>query len=229
MRLGWSLISSTISPTTTLWNRQNATGERRHQAVSCLGASLSKTVIKPDILTEDDCMSKVGTKHAAMISDPVQYLANIGEADTLTEQDAALAEKYFVCVWAGAMSTTTAKRFDDFRVEICTSGSTGIDALPPTSSGIRCHIRMAFLVHTKCHLLATAKEPKARLEPTEHGWKEHFGKLLPSKCLKPLSRILLTVCKSAGKCDYHRCGFHAAGDSCTVSCHGKSSCKNPSH
>ncbi|CAM4574588.1 unnamed protein product [Leuciscus chuanchicus] len=67
----------------------------------------------------------------------VQHLANFGEADTLTEQDAALAEKYLVCVWAGARSTTTAKTFDDFRVEIYTSGSAGIDALPPTSSGIR--------------------------------------------------------------------------------------------
>ena len=27
----------------------------------------------------------------------------------------------------------------------------------------------------------------ARLEPVEHGWEEHFGTLLPSKCMKPLS------------------------------------------
>lgn len=107
-----------------IW-QQYGTGERRrmlplHQAVSRLGASLSKTVIKAHILTGDDCMSKVGTKHAAMASDPVQYLANFGEADTLTEQDAALAEKYLVRVWAGVRSTTTAKTFDDFRVEIYT-------------------------------------------------------------------------------------------------------------
>jgi len=41
-------------------------------------------------------MSKVGTKHAAMSCDPVQYLTNFGETDTLLEQDAALAEKYLV-------------------------------------------------------------------------------------------------------------------------------------
>ena len=108
-----------------------------HQAVSCLGPSLSKTVIKAHILTGDDFKIKVGTKHAAMASDPVQYLANFGKTDTLTEQDAAFAEKYLVRVWAGARSTTTAKTFDDFRLEIYTSGSAGIDALPPTSSGIR--------------------------------------------------------------------------------------------
>ena len=44
-------------------------------------------------------------------------------------------------VWAGARSTTTAKTFDDFRVEIYSSGSAGIDVLPPTSRGIRGHIQ----------------------------------------------------------------------------------------
>ena len=135
-----------------------------------------------------------------------------------------------VCVWAGA---TTAKTFNDFRVEIYTSGSAGIAALPPTSSGIRGHSQQgAFLVHVACHLLAIAKDPKARLEPMEHGWKEHFGILLPSKCLKPLPPSLLTLCKCAGNCDHHWCGCRAAGVSCTVFCHGKfekSSCKNPSH
>ena len=98
-------------------------------------------MIKGHILTGDDCMSNMGTKHAAMASDPVQYLANFEEADTLTEQDAA-------------------KTFDDFRIEIYTRGSSGIDALPSTSSGIRGHIqRGAFLVHTTCHLLATLAHP----------------------------------------------------------------------
>ena len=77
-----------------------------HQAVSNLGAPLAKTVIKAHILTGDDCMSKVGTKHAAMASDPVQYLTNFGEADTLSDQDTALAEKYLVHVWAGVRGSS---------------------------------------------------------------------------------------------------------------------------
>ena len=88
-----------------IW-QQYGTGEKRrmlplHQAVSNLGAPLAKTVIKEQMLTGDDCMSKVGTKHAAMASDPVQYLTNVGEVDTLSDQDTALAEKYLVRVWAG--------------------------------------------------------------------------------------------------------------------------------
>ena len=74
--------------------------------VSNLGAPLAKTVIKAHILTGDDCMSKVGTKHAAMASDPVQYLTNFGEADTLSDQDTALAEKYLVHVWAGVRGSS---------------------------------------------------------------------------------------------------------------------------
>ena len=86
-------------------------------------------------------MSKVGIKHAALVCDPVQYLTNFGETDTLSEQDTALAEKYLVRAWAGAASlTTTAETFDQLRVENYTSASVGIDALPPTCSVARGHI-----------------------------------------------------------------------------------------
>ncbi len=50
-----------------------------HQAVSQLGVPLAKTVIKAHILTGDDCMSTVGTKHAAMACDPVQHLTHFGK------------------------------------------------------------------------------------------------------------------------------------------------------
>ena len=43
------------------------------------------------ILTGYNCMSKVVTKHAAMTCNPVQYLTNFGETDTLSEQDVELA------------------------------------------------------------------------------------------------------------------------------------------
>ena len=46
-------------------------------------------------------MSKMGTPHAAMKCDPVQYLTNFGETDHLSEQDVAPAGKYLVRVWAG--------------------------------------------------------------------------------------------------------------------------------
>ena len=91
-----------------MW-QQYGTGEMRHmlplhQAVFQLGSPLARIVIKVHVLTGDDCMSKVGTKYTAMACDPVQYLTNFRETDTLLEQDVALAEKYLVRVWAGAKS-----------------------------------------------------------------------------------------------------------------------------
>ena len=102
-----------------IW-QQYGTGEKcrmlpLHQAIAQLGTPLAKTMIKAHILTRDDCRSKVGTKHAAVASDPAQYLTNFGETDTLSEQDEALAEKYLVRVWAGAKTITTADTFDQVR------------------------------------------------------------------------------------------------------------------
>jgi len=103
-------------------------------------------------------------------SDPVQFLMNFGETDTLSEQDEALAEKYLVRVWAGARSTTTAETFDHLRLENYTSASAGLDCLPPTSSVIKGHIRRgAFLIHRACKLLINTDGPETRLAPVTHG------------------------------------------------------------
>ena len=49
-------------------------------------------MIRGHILTGDDYTRKVGTKRAAMACNPVKYLTNFGETDTLLEQDIVLAE-----------------------------------------------------------------------------------------------------------------------------------------
>ncbi len=121
----------------------------------------------------------MGIKHAALASDPVQYLINFGETDTLSEQDLELAEKYLVYVWAGIKSSTTAATFNQLRLDNYTSVSAGIDSLPPTSSLIRGHIhRGDFLVHRACNLLEVGKDCETRIDPVEHGWEESFGTLL---------------------------------------------------
>ncbi|KAH3823384.1 hypothetical protein DPMN_125183 [Dreissena polymorpha] len=53
-----------------IW-QQHGTGEKRRmlpfqQAISRLGTPLAETMIKAHILTGDDCMSIVGTKHATL-------------------------------------------------------------------------------------------------------------------------------------------------------------------
>ena len=65
-----------------------------HDIAAHHGTPLSKTIIKAHILTGDDCMSKIGTKHAAITSDPVQYLTSF----VMTDQDRDQAEWYLVRV-----------------------------------------------------------------------------------------------------------------------------------
>ena len=54
---------------------------------------LANTVIKAHSLTGDDYMSKMGTKHAALVCDPVQYLTHFERYRHLI---GTLAEKYLV-------------------------------------------------------------------------------------------------------------------------------------
>ena len=111
------------------------------------------------LLTGDDCMTEMGTKHAAITCDPVQYLTNVGETHTLSEYDVAPAEKYFVRVWAVAGSTTTSETFNKLRVEHYASSSDGIDALPRRSGEIRGHVHgRAFRVNKACRLHVTDHE-----------------------------------------------------------------------
>ena len=140
-----------------LW-LQYGTGDNRrmiplHEAHSSMGTALSKSILKSYILTGNDCLSKVGTKHAAMTCNPVQYLMNFGEEVVLSEQDIALAERFLVHVWAGVRSNTTAETFDQLRFENFVNGPS-LDSLPLTSSAIRGYLhRGAFLIKQTCNLL----------------------------------------------------------------------------
>src|SRR2546425_5447151 len=55
-------------------------------------------------------------------------------------------------------------------------------------------------------LLATSKSREGRLKPLQHGCHEHFGAMLPEKCLNLIQRSQLTICKCAGKCRTRRYG-----------------------
>ena len=86
-----------------IW-QQYGTGEKRrmlplHQAVSWSTTSQDSDQGTYAFETGDGCMGQVGAKHKAMASDQVKYLANFGEAKTLTEQDTALAEKVKSNCW----------------------------------------------------------------------------------------------------------------------------------
>ena len=85
-----------------------------HQVLSRLGEVKCKTILEAHILTGEDCMSKIGTKHAAIHLNPEQYLTNFGENSEPSDTDMALAEEFLVKCWAGVRSKPHCKYLMSF-------------------------------------------------------------------------------------------------------------------
>ena len=101
-----------------------------------LGRDICRILIKVHVITGDDFLSKIGTKHAAMHFHPVKCQENFGEDPTLTEQITKTVEKYLVQIWAGVGLMTTASSFNELRLEQYQKGGRYIADLLPTSSTI---------------------------------------------------------------------------------------------
>ena len=79
-------------------------------------------------------------------------------------------------------STTTARAFNQLRVDHFTSSKAG--ALPPTSSEIRGHIhRRAFLVNRAYRLPAIDNEREARLDQWNFDGRTHTGAIKMSETI----------------------------------------------
>ena len=241
-----------------LW-QQYGTGERRrilplHQAVSQLGAPLANTVIKAHILTGDDCMSKVGTKHAAMTCDPVQYLTNfrhiVGNNHAAMPCDPVQYLTNFrhivrprcstsrevhvlgTCLGRGQVNHNCSYiQPVEGRTKYQLQGWNWCSS-PYKQRHKRTYPPRSLSWQQRSRLLATYNERQARLEPVEHEWEAHFGTLLPYKCMKRLPQNVVAIYRCACKCelcDTQRCGCCSAGVTCVMFCHGKkdnSSCIN---
>ena len=80
------------------------TGEKRrmiplHLLSRKLGNDFCRVLNKEHVLTGDDTVSKIGTKHAALVSNPTRFLSNFGESPALSDSDLQQAEHYLVLVW----------------------------------------------------------------------------------------------------------------------------------
>jgi hypothetical protein len=92
------------------------TGENRckiplHTLRARLGTDTCSILFKAH---DDDAVSKVGTKHAALACHSM-CLTNFAETNLLTEADISVVEQYLVRLWAGARSHTTVGTFDKLR------------------------------------------------------------------------------------------------------------------
>ena len=68
-------------------------------------------MVKVHVLSGDDPVSKVVTKHAVLTCN-LFSLTNFAETDSLTTVDISVVERYLVKVSAGARSNTNADTFD---------------------------------------------------------------------------------------------------------------------
>ena len=123
-----------------LWVQYGVSDRRRmipiHLLHTKLGDDLCRILVKARVLTGDDTLSKVGTKHAAVVKTPIAYLYNFGETENISEAEVSMAEAYLVQVRVGVRSKTTTKTFDQLRYDVHMNAAVPLDKLPPSSSSI---------------------------------------------------------------------------------------------
>ena len=204
-----------------LW-LQYGGGERKrmiplHTWYNALGARWCKTLIKVHGLTGNDFLNYIGTKLAAIKSDPLYHLAEFGECAMMVDHEICLAEKYLVNVWNGVRSKTDAHTFDELRLQYHRKATpVPLEKFPPTSSVIREHLKRGYYVIRKSlNLLA----PDALVpNPVDSGWFVRDGFLLPTTGIKRFPEELMSVCGCKGKCG-DRCKCYKNGQKCVIYCH----------
>ena len=107
--------------------------------------SLGDDFLKAQILSGDDMLCKIGTKHAALGTDPVKYLSGFAESEEICQAEMWLAEEYLVKVWAGARTKVIFHSFDLQRLAEYTNSKEAkpLESLPPTSSSVNLHLKRA--------------------------------------------------------------------------------------
>ena len=80
-----------------LWLKYGTSERRRmipvHMWYTHLGEEWCRVLIKVHVMTGNDSISAIGTKLAGLKLNPVHYLYNFGETDTLGGNDMTLTEK----------------------------------------------------------------------------------------------------------------------------------------
>ena len=185
---------------------QFGSGERKrhlplHIVAEKLGQDMCKVLVKVHVLTGDDALSRIGTKHAPFTCELQKYLHSFAESDELSDVSVKIVEEYLVRVWIGARRKTSCKTFDRARLESHINSVTpkALAQLPPTSSVIQNHIQRAFF--SIRNVLNMMTDCTSKLFAMDYGWFSDGGIILPVKGLKPVPENLMVLCKCGGKCD----------------------------
>ena len=86
-----------------LWVEFGSGEHRRHLPLHILaarlGPSLCRVLVKVHVLTGDDTLSTIWTKHAALACEPEKYLTYFAESHDSNDELAGKVEEYLVRVW----------------------------------------------------------------------------------------------------------------------------------
>ena len=184
-----------------------------HTLAARMSTPLSKVLPAIHSLTGCDTTSKMGTKTAALKCDPLIHLAEFGKSEKANPLILASAEEYLVRVLKRA---TTCKTFTELRKEIHHHSKKSImQQLPPTTIALQQHLLWAHLATFQMvHLLDYSE---ALPNPTEFGYIDEDGLLLPSKKLNDVP-VAYTVTCASGKCARITCSCREEGVRCCRFC-----------
>ena len=178
-----------------LWIRAGVGNSTRYIPIHILAPRIGKEFcyLLPLVhtLTGSDYTSKVGTKHAALIANPCEYLKDFNSNRSFTDDFAASCEAYLVQV---LKRNTTCITMDQFRVYIYhhSKGIT-LNQLPPTSYAIQQHIRRAYYATYQMVTLLHLGSTKI-IKPTNFGFKQSNELLLPIKGIRQIPKEYSIVC-----------------------------------
>ena len=187
-----------------------------HILIARLDQNLLDVLLKVHILTGCDVASKIGTKSAALKSDPHMYLKNFGENELL-ESYLVHAELYLIKVLQSNSTT-----FDELRYELYRKKKKILYDLPPTSRSLQGHLqRCYYVINESLNLLSKAKS----LETTVYGWKSFEAYLLPRKreVTLPSEHTIVRGCNKGCK---GRCNCSKNDVPCTEFCQCARNCSN---
>ena len=213
-----------------LWQEVGVGDNKRYVPVHHMYDRIPKPLIREVLLacyigTGCDYLSKVGTKLSALSALPENFLKRFGKVELDTEQ-ISLAEEYLVNV---LKKNAAEKTFDELRLNQYEKQLDILD-LPPTSHSItKGHIpRWWFLTKKLNSLLGDCE---FSLDPTQYGWEDKDGHLLPEKNLLPVPDNILETCNckhvnAEKRCQSQRCSCKKTGIHCTSFCECKTICRN---
>ena len=208
---------------TELWLKYGVGPKVRFIPLHILVARLDQkldVLLKVHILTGCDATSKIGTKSAALKSDPHMYLKNFGENELLVlDVD---AELYLIKV---LQSNSTSTTFAELRYELCRKKKKKqkkLYDLPTISRYLQGHLEQSYyVIDESLNLLSRAKSP----EPTVYGWESFEADLLPSKREITLPSEYTIVCGCSKGCN-GRCNCSKNDVPCTELCQCARNCSD---